>query len=52
MAFPDRDDLATAAATKHVMSIAQVYVPELVTGYTPACCSGQSLSPNCFPKLC
>ncbi|KDN46279.1 Zn-dependent exopeptidase [Tilletiaria anomala UBC 951] len=37
MAFPDRYD--TKTATKHVMDIAQVYVPEIVVGYTPACCS-------------
>lgn len=37
VAFPDR--LATEAATRYVMALAKMYVPELRLGYTPACCS-------------
>lgn len=37
IAFPDK--LSTTTATSHVVSLAQVYVPELVPGFTPACCS-------------
>lgn len=37
IAFPDK--LATAAVTALVGAVAQTYVPELVRGLTPACCS-------------
>ncbi|KAE8224447.1 hypothetical protein CF319_g2639 [Tilletia indica] len=37
LAFPNR--LATDSATKYVQSLAQLYTPELVTGYCTACCS-------------
>lgn len=48
LAFPDK--LATVSATKHIQHLAQLYVPELVIGYTPACCSDhQSFWENGFP---
>ncbi|CAD6923384.1 unnamed protein product [Tilletia controversa] len=48
LAFPNR--LATDSATKYVQSLAQLYTPELVTGYCTACCSDhQSYWEEGFP---
>ncbi|PWN20805.1 Zn-dependent exopeptidase [Microstroma glucosiphilum] len=37
LAFPDK--LATTSATHYIWATAQLYVPELLVGFTPACCS-------------
>lgn len=37
LAFPDK--LATTSATQYIWATAQLYVPELLVGFTPACCS-------------
>ncbi|KAN0065891.1 hypothetical protein ACQY0O_001022 [Thecaphora frezii] len=37
LAFPDR--LSTTSATRYVQHLAQIYTPQLVVGFTPACCS-------------
>lgn len=48
LAFPDK--FVTQSATELVRNVAELYVPELEQGYTPACCSDhQSFWENNFP---
>ncbi|EST06860.1 Peptidase M28 [Kalmanozyma brasiliensis GHG001] len=48
LAFPDK--FVTQSATDLVRQVAELYVPELEQGYTPACCSDhQSFWENNFP---
>ncbi|PWY99678.1 Zn-dependent exopeptidase, partial [Testicularia cyperi] len=48
LAFPDK--LSTKSATAHVSALAELYAPQLTTGFTPACCSDhQSFWEQGFP---
>lgn len=46
IAFPDK--LSTTSATAYLWSLAQLYSPELVPGYTPACCSDHQSKFSCL----
>lgn len=42
LAFPDK--LSTRSATSYLWSVAGLYAPEVLRGYTPACCSDHQSS--------